>query len=104
MYPHDINIEAGKALGPSGTLPILATLPLSARNVLVSFGRDHPLITVLLLQHTIGAMSSGTLYAIDAFYMTLGLSLLKIRHGMTRRAQDDLGRREESGMTMSRRR
>lgn len=75
-HPHNIFIETAMALGVVGIFLMIMIGVRTVRAVTRSFNAVHPLLTALLIMHTVNAMLSAALWGADAFFALLMLVLI----------------------------
>lgn len=76
FYPHNIVIESAMAVGIVGLSLLLYVLFVAILRMLGSFGDRYSLYTMLGIQYIMLSLTSGTLYAVDAFYFLIGLPFI----------------------------
>lgn len=86
FYPHNIVIESGMAVGIIGVSLLIYILLRAISSMIGSFGNRYSLYTMLGIQYIILSLTSGTLFAVDAFYFLIGLPFILGRHMTATRA------------------
>jgi hypothetical protein len=76
LYPHNIIIETGMALGLVGLILLSVIILRAAVYVFRCFGQVHPLYTMIFVQAGVMTMTSGTIWSSDAFFFAVGTILV----------------------------
>jgi hypothetical protein len=75
-YPHNITIETAMALGVLGIGFLLTMLVRAGGKILAFYNRQHPLLTMLLIQQFVATSLSGAVWGNDAFFLLLAMCLM----------------------------
>jgi O-Antigen ligase len=77
-YPHNLFIESAMALGIFGLVLFLTIAFRAVKKLFGDFGLNHPLLALIFIQFFVSSFISGSLWASNAFFVYLMITLTTI--------------------------